>query len=509
MCATCSPPRRRSRANQAADYIRWRVDHAEWFHVGSWTLEKPGRPPEREEEAEKSRRSVVVALDKLAADPAAGPLRAHWLFLRAACVFPHADPKSFQQVVDEYPDHPRAEVACFMLARCKLLASRSYRKPYEEPTPEQLAAAAPIRAEARALFEGYLKRYPQGRFVADVPGWLGALAYDEEDYQAALDQYIRQADMPGHPEVLKSAGFMCERCLSRLALENDEKALDEVAQHPRLGMSLIYLLVNSSESDFHDGKVDSPAQVARWRAALLPRLASAVAAHQDAYAGHEWQGRYLAILAQAASGTGDQTKALALCDMDKALLTRSDDLAFVRLVALGRAHRLPEAIAAASEFVRRFPQSPLASGAALRQVLALMDNHQAGEALGVLYRLRQRLDKETNGDEVNPRYDANGPEVSYTADVVYPTADADLDATRSVLNSDTSGAQSAGLAQITDALLNFAPLPELADALSPTADKDGALDGGDAANLRAVLVQRWLAEEENFAEARKYATPAQ
>ena len=42
--------------------------------------------------------------------------------------------------------------------------------------------------------------------------------------------------------------------------------------------------------------------------ALLPRLAAVVAAHKDDYQGHDWQGRYLAILAQAASGTGDQEK---------------------------------------------------------------------------------------------------------------------------------------------------------------------------------------------------------
>jgi hypothetical protein len=192
--------------------------------------------------------------------------------------------------------------------------------------------------------------------------------------------------------------------------------------------------------------------------------------------------------------------------MDKGELERSDDLAFIRLVALGRAHRLPEAIAAGAEFARQFPQSPLARGAALRRVLALVDNHQAGTALGELYRLRELI----AGPDKSPadEQQINGPDASYEPDTIYPTADADLDASRSVLNSDTTGAQETGLAQITDALLNFAPLPELAAALAGQGD-DKPLAGADASNLRAVLVERWLAEEENFAEAKKYTAPAQ
>ena len=77
-----------------------------------------------------------------------------------------------------------------------------------------------------------------------------------------------------------------------------------------------------------------------------------------------------------------------------------------------------------------------------------------------------------------------------------------------MLNSDVSGAQSAGLAQLTDALLCFAPLPELAAALPPNG-QPATLEGGDEVNLHAVLVARWLGEEENFAEAKKCATPAQ
>ena len=491
----------------AAGYLRWRVEHAAWFHL-SWDQQKPATQDDEDETAEdRAREARDKELEKLADGPAAGALRIHWLYLRGALVYPKHGKEFFQQVVDAAPDDPRAEAARFMLARCGLAASRSHDENEDGGPAAPDSPAGRDRAAARALFEDYLKRYPRGRFAADVPGWLGALAFDDGDYPRALDCYIQQADVPGHPEVLKSAGFMCERCLSRLASTDDGAALAQVAAHPRLAMSLIYLLVNTPDAPSDDGTSDSPEQVTRWRQAVLPRLATAVAAHQDAYQAAEWQPRYLAILAQAASGTGDQAKALALCDLAKAGLAHSDDLAFIRLVALSRARRLPEAIAAGRDFARQFPQSPLVPGAALRLALALVDDHQAGAALGELARLRQARAAAAKSAEDRGE---DALSVQYPGEEVYPSADGALSAARSVLQRDTSGAEAAALAQIADTLLNFAPLPELAAALSPSADPGKApLEGVEAANLRAVLVQRWLAEEENFAEARKYATPAQ
>lgn len=481
---------------RAADYIRWRVAHAESFQI-SWD-EKPPRYERYRESGEEARAGKTAAEIEALVDGSRGdPLHVHWLFLRAACDYPRGGAGRFQAVIDEAPGHPRAEVARFMIARAGLAASRSHTRSYEEPTPAQAAAAAQDREASRASFADYLRRYPHGRFAADVPGWLGALAFDEKDYLGALEQYIRQADVPGHPEVLKSAGFMCERCLARLDDPENHAALQRIAEHPRLAMSLVYLLVNATEAHAKDlDDADDPAQLTRWRRTILPLLAAAVAGRQEAYAGAGWQPRYLAILAQAASGQGDQATALALCETGD--FARSDDLAFIRLVALSRAGRLPEAIAAGREFTRAFPRSALAPGATLRLALALQDHHEAGAAVGELLRLKRALAAEAervSGSGEDGRDDSDASEV------IYPSADANLSASRSVLRSDASGAESAQIAQLIDTLLNFAPLPELAAATG--------LDGGDESNLRATLVQRYLAEEENFAEARKYATPAQ
>jgi hypothetical protein len=479
----------------AGGYVRWRVEHAIWFRL-DWDA-KPRSPVyeyyEDEDALQARQQEARQTLEKLAADPAAGPLRVHWLYLLGAIAFPAGGQAEFQKVVDEYRDHPRAEAALFMYARCRLAASRNHHDAYGAVTPADVDAAAQDRNEAEALFEQYLKAYPHGRFAADVPGWQGALAFADWDFERALDFYLQQADAAGHPEVLKSAAFMCERCLTRLALSGDHASLRKVAAHPRLAMSLIYLLANAP-TDYTGRDDETPESVNRWRRALLPRLAAAVAVQKEAYASADWQPRYLALLAQAASGDGDQDQALALCDLGKDQLAKSDDLAFARLVALARARKLPEAIAAGREFAQNFPKSPLAPGAALRVALALVDNHQAGAALGEIAAL------ETQWTAKNEAFDKAGEDGLDAS--MYPSADGNISAERSALHSDVTGAELDRLKQINDALLNFAPLPELA-AVATTAEN------ADAANLRAVLVERWLAEEENFEEAKKYATPAQ
>ena len=500
---TAAPP---ADAKARADYLRWRVGHADWFGLDRFLKDAPPRyrqSSQPEGEGEKTAAPRLAELEKRARDAGPGPLTAHWHYLVGALLFKAGeDAKSqgwFERVAAEHPGHPRAEAARYMVARCEL--SRSRPGDYaSEPKPD----AERRRAAARAGFEDYLKRYPDGRFAADVPGWLGALRFDAKDYLGALADYVRQAGAAGreHPETLKSAAFMAERCLSHLASTGDDAGLRAVAAQPPLALGLVYLVLNSPEADNYNNAFESPAAVARWRRALLPRLAEAIAARPELYQDADWQGAYLAALAQAASGAGDQGRALELVAMaPPGLLTTSDDLAFVRAVALARSGKLADAAGAFREFLKAFPRSTLAKGARLRLALALQDDHQAGAAAGELLALRDALRAEKH--PANDRGEEGG---SFTLDgqpSFFPFTDAGQDPRASVILPDPSGAEPEAVDQLLDTLLNFAPRPELAAGLA------NLPDGPARVRLAGALAQRALAEDEDFAEAKRYLTPAE
>jgi TolA-binding protein len=318
------------------------------------------------------------------AEAAKGAIKANWLYLCGAKRFASGDREEcqswFNRVVKEFPKSPRAEMAMFMNARCAFSATRKLQEASENE--ETLANA---RKVAIARFEALRKRYPHGRFDADALGWLGALAYDSNDYLKALDYYIAQAETPGHPETLMSALYNCEKSLGHLAPKpGGDAALALIARHPRIAMAFTYLVLASPEADNYNGKWDNPADVRKWRRTILPRIAAAVAKQKDRYNSTDWQPRYLAMLVQAASASGNHAQALQLSQISPDQLKQSDDLLFARAIALQRANKTPEAIDSFQTFLNTFPKSRMTPGVKIRLALALADNHRAGDAIATL-----------------------------------------------------------------------------------------------------------------------------
>ena len=481
------------------------------------------------------------------AESARGAIKANWLYLCGARRFAGGDrdecPDWFNRVVKEFPKSPRAEMAMFMNARCAFSATRKLQEAAENE--ETLANARKI---AMGKFETLRKRYPHGRFDADALGWLGALAYDSNDYLKALDYYIAQAETPGHPETLMSAIYNCEKALGHLAPKpGGDAAFALIARHPRIAMAFAYLVLASPEADNYNGKWDNPADVRKWRRTILPRIAAGVAKQKDAYKSNDWQPRYLAMLVHAASASGNHSQALQLSQISPDQLKRSDDLLFARAIALQRANKTSEAIDTLQMFLDTFPKSRMTPGVKIRLALALADNHQAGGAIATLRDLLakaspnqgepssaedQSEDKDNSGstddeesddadnsqaDKEKESSDENssesesgatgfGPVGSYplanrlymSDSQGYPAGEVHWNAADSAVYDNISGADEEQIYQFIDTLLNFAPLPELL-----TTPEDKNLDDAGKRKVRAILVERYLAAE-NFAEAKKY-----
>jgi len=509
----------------AADYIKWRIENKS-------LLMSPGKTKSSDEDKESAKSTGPGEDLEQKMNGASGPLKAHWLYLMGASSYKTGDRVEclpwFERVAKEFPKHPRAEIALFMQARCAFSESRRGVESRDERTEEEAKEREPARKKAAEMFERYRKQYPRGRFEADALGWLGALAFDAENYLKALEYYIAQAETPGHPETIKSAAFMCEKCLVRVAEKTDSAAaFSLIARHPRIAMGFTYLVLSAPEAKNYDGKYDEPTDVRKWRRTILPRIAAEVVKQKQIYQSGDWQPRYLAMLAQAASATGNQDQALQLTNLAPAELKRSDDLLLVRALAFQRAGKAADAIQAYQKFLGNFPRSLMAPGVRLRLAFALQDNHQAGAAVVALKHLlvppgsndakpeaksededdsKTDEDTETTETEAEPEA-ADDSDTSvfgdsrYTASETYPSSEEDWDQRTSSVYPNITGADPDQIQQAIDTLLNFAPLPELATAVD-----DASFDEKSKREFRSVIAQRYLAQE-NFAEAKKFMSP--
>jgi TolA-binding protein len=503
----------------AADYIKWRVAKRDSF----------GFPPEKQDtNEEKTRASQEDVLAELAkkTEATTGPLRAHFVFLRGAFTYVDDDREKcrpyFERVIKEFPKHPRAEAAQFLLARCSFYDSRKGREDDNADNADDQRKRTKLRRDAEVLFERFRTAYPHGRFDADALGWLGALAFDDGNYLKALDFYIAQAETPGHPETLKSAVFMCEECLARIAAKPDAPAAYAlVARHPRIAMGFAYLVLSAPEADNYNGEFDQPAAVKKWRRTVLPKIAAAVAQQKELYKAGDWQPRYLALLAQAASAAGNQTQALQLTNLAPDQVQQSDDLLLVRAIAFERAKKPADAIETYRKLLQNFPDSPFVPGARLRLGLAFQDNHQAGEAFVELVQLLKTKepkdnkpvaspspsvspldDEETESDESAPRFDvtAEFEQLRFVSGTTYPYSLRDWEMKQSAIYPNITGAEFEQIQEAIDTLINFAPLAELTTALS-----NDRLASSAREELRRGIAERYLAQE-NFGEAQKFLT---
>jgi TolA-binding protein len=454
---------------EMSTYVKWRLDHVALFNKAEVDpYEKPTVPA--------TGLPDIEAQAKLAS-PALLP---HWLFLEGAFYYKNGDDTNsetyFNRVLSEFPTSARAEAALFMQARCRL--SQSVKQ-----DDDGTGSDPTTRDAAKALFQSYLTKYPQGRYTSDVIGWLGGVAYRSADPATALDYYTQQLETKEHPENFGAALVMIEKVLARQRPDNDA-TLDKVAEHPPVALALAYFALNFTQPKDSDTDTDY-ATFNKWRHGVLPKLGDAVLRHKELYQGAAWQDRYLAILAHAASDHGDQKQALDLINIGGKSGAPGDDYLFAKALVLQRAGQSADAEKTYRELLAKFPQSPLAAGAGYRLALALHDQKRDGEALLELASLR--------GNHLSLR--ALPQESPAQAQ-----ADQDADNAESALGIDYSGAPDQQIVETMDAILNFAPLPELEKALNATTDKAHAEFRTD---LAQVLQERYL-DHDDFRNAARF-----
>ncbi len=478
-------------AAETEEYLAWRIAHAKEFGV---IFEKPreGDPVEQRDGADPE---LTADIDRHIAK-ASPALKPHWLYLRGAADYLGRrigeSQEWFLKVKNEFPKSARAESALFMAARCGLWRSRD-----PQYTQQDMQIVEAERPAAKKLFDEYFAKYPKGRLYGDALGWRAAFAFDGRDFGTALQYYAGQLELADHPELHPAAADMVVKTLSHLASAPRDEAFAEVAKHPGAAQALVYLVINTSESDNFDGKLNSIDEVRGWRKTVLPRLAAALAGQAKLYQGAPWKARHLAMLAHAASGAGQQDQALKLLDTAGAAAQQSDDLLFARGVVLHRAKRPGEAAATLQSFLEKFPSSPLAKGARLRLALALTDNHQAGEAVLALRKLLTKPQAEAKAAAATPDLPTGDPSAK---------PDPSVEADEEIYSEDGEdpilyGIDFHQVRALIDTLLNFAPVEELA----ATADK---LELGERLRFTEPIAQRLLAKEQ-FGQAKKFVTPAQ
>lgn len=311
--------------------------------------------------------------------------------------------EGFKEIVDQFPDHPRAEIARFMMGRCKLGRLRDLRPDDFEDPAKLEGVQRELTEDAQSAFRAYLDRYPKGRFANDAIGWLGGIARDQGFDREALNNQLRRLEIQPTREVQNAVLRECDEIfkeafaaaarsstpgpnVARAYLSFD---YERMARHPMIARLFVFHAldptirnngwrVDSNTSgdrsflDFLHRRVIRPG--ASINAALL-NLGRAVSRQPGLQ-----QADSMLVLGWATTRQGYHAQALKLFDLglqDKV----TDELLHGKAVALSRLDLNAEAAQTYVELATRFPESPLVPPSKFDHAVCLFHSGQAGEAL--------------------------------------------------------------------------------------------------------------------------------
>ncbi|MDB6076989.1 MAG: hypothetical protein JWO82_736 [Akkermansiaceae bacterium] len=482
----------------AADYLVWRCSDTalEWGKLGRKPAGRNYWDPKQyqTELAEFNSRKVRLEADLKEHLQSPPPelipnFRIQFAaFKLLACDFPGVL-EDFRRIEADFPGHPRAEVARFMRGRT-LLAQSRYENNQEGNWGAGNRNLPKSRIDAVAVFQDYLREYPQGRFVADAHGWIGAAAADGGFYGEATGHQLDRLEVRASREVLRSVLRDTENLFTKIFMEGedapDPAALaatlpwDQLARHPEVArLFLSHALDPTATNEVtHCYEGDSGKLKFLQRRIVLPQpfarrsleLLGAALAKAGPAAGKD-DPFTLQVLGWSALRDGHPERAVRL--FDRALkIAKSDELLEGRAMAMTALRRHREAMASYDALFQDFPDSPLARPLRMNRAIARCRAGHAGEALVELLDLSDQSEhlEYQEEDTVPPTYD------------LVPKSE---------------------LKQWIDTISQFAPLDQLAAPL-----KDLAPESPHAYTLRHFVRTRALARE-RFDLARLYLDPGQ
>lgn len=378
--------------------------------------------------------------------------------------------EGFRKVIASTPEHPRAEVARFMIGRCLLAQARIGMS-------DENNGDAALRTQAAEALRDYLQKYPKGRFVPDAHGWLGAVATDERRWGDAVGHQLDRLACRSTRETLESVMRECDSLFVALCEDPQVEAMPEqlarslpwraIARSPEITRVFVYQaldpasrhklpLSEDNESadlytlEFLNERIIRPRQFAKRGLSLLGGAMLREGGEADPLT--------LTVLGWSSLRAGEAAQALGL--FDKALRKgRSDELLQGRAAALSAVGKHARAAKAYDELLREFPDSPLAISAPFDAAIATFKAGEAGEALLRPWGLRGHSEPGTPEPTLHPSYEDQ---------------------------------------QWIDSIVQFAPISQLAAPL-----KRLQADAPEAIRLRGIVRHRALADC-RFDLARRY-----
>lgn len=394
--------------NAARTYIEWRAKH-DTVVPKAPPAEKPWDMEEKDfaEAAQlfdfQLKQRLTFFKEQLEkADPFMKP---YWLTRRAAFQFGNqryaeaiAD---FNTVMEDFPDHPRAEVAELMLARCALERSRQLKSGEEaDQNPEEALA---LLEEAQDKLEAFIEGRPKSRFLPDAHGWLGAVAFDRGLLGTAMSCQARRLELQPTREIRRTVLKECDLIFEALLKSFDEGRFHEtyiapdekfnaaaVARHPEIARLFVQHCIDpaadiSLPTWWDDSESGGRGTIDFLKRRILNpkpfvRLALDELGRELVKAGKAGDSVTTTLLAWSATENGEHEQALALLDLLEGKAA-NDEALLARGVVLERLGRPADAIRAYETLGKSFPGSPLVNDLRYRKSLCLHQVGKPGEAI--------------------------------------------------------------------------------------------------------------------------------